>query len=1268
MKRKSILVVLLLVASALSHAQNYTAKLWEPVDIEFNGTTGGNPFDVVATAIFTHSSAPTISTEMFYNGTGSTWTLRFTGTAIGTWSFTTSCAAVAGLDGHSGTVTVTEAEAGATGFMIKVDEQGGRRWGRQGLSAAIVPQYVMADQPNYYYYDASKADHDIEVFIGDHGFNGFNFPVKFRWFDIDNAQCVDEYGNPITNPNPDPRTFEALEDLIQKAHKAGAMVHMWCWGKGWDKGWPNQLNEGANGVVERRLQRYIAARLGPLPGWSMEYSYDNQLWTDAATVNEWRQNLQGYLGWPHFLGTRCPGITQELDAVVNMDYSSYEQHSPTYATYVEGIEQEDPYDPDLFDKPSFFEDRFRVRDAGNDKDYTVEQTRRGLYHSTMAGGAANIWGYLIGAITPERDGSTPEGSLEYPEDAKNWIKTYSRVFKNRFSKDMVRANELISGTDDPAGGVALRTPDNARFIFYKEDTSDLLMDLSAMPEALPAVAIDTKQAYEEIPLGDLEPGLNAIVFENDPPLDSDWIVIVGNDELVTVEVDLELANLESGLLPVERESGNDTTTVVTIGNRTCRRNADYASDSFMYFNIVGSAAFEEEDGVTAEITIEYFDPLYADDPLAGGDLHLQYDGINDHPYNIVPASEYAPMEGTGQWRTHTWTITDAYFGNRMITGADISIGNYYSQTGHFYIDKVTVTITPTIAVTSPVARDELTTSGTLEIAWTARNITEDEDVMTILRGSGHSYRKVLDAAVPVTSSPLSHAISTIDPLPPPGQYYVRVRTADVIGDSGVFVIDQRYPQAVIATNPSPAAGSAPLEVDFDGSGSSDPDGIIVSYSWSFGDGGSATGVAASHTYTEPGTYVEPLSHSASLTVTDDDGLTTTVTIPVDVYYPGPFTLYPAVVPSVADWIQESNILGEYDGDKAEGEPTGTTYLVAEEFEDWVLPPDKSVTRVEYGLLARFTDGVGGKARMREFSQGEAERWLTLGLNWKWRDYDITALESSWTKAEVDALRVGVRRAYDDIPDVNLRVGAIRLIISTNQAPVAVLSASPTQGDAPLTVTFNATGSYDPDGTPITYQWDFEDDGTIDASGATATHTYSVAAGYTARLIVTDDQQWTDEETVEISVTQAGPVTYILYPTTVPNVANWTQESYIIGPYDGNKAEGSPTGTTYLKATDFDSWVLPAGKSITKVEYGVLARFTDGVTGKARMREFSHSEPERWLTFGGAWSWLDFDVTALEASWTKAEVDALQVGIRRAYATDPDANLRVGGIRVKVTVE
>jgi PKD repeat protein len=70
----------------------------------------------------------------------------------------------------------------------------------------------------------------------------------------------------------------------------------------------------------------------------------------------------------------------------------------------------------------------------------------------------------------------------------------------------------------------------------------------------------------------------------------------------------------------------------------------------------------------------------------------------------------------------------------------------------------------------------------------------------------------------------------------------------------------------------------------DGSGSSDPDGSIVSYEWSFGDGGTASGVTAGHTYAAVGTY------DVTLTVTDDDGAQGSVTHPVTVTQPGLFAV------------------------------------------------------------------------------------------------------------------------------------------------------------------------------------------------------------------------------------------------------------------------------------------------------------------------------------------------------------------------------------------
>jgi PKD repeat protein len=67
-----------------------------------------------------------------------------------------------------------------------------------------------------------------------------------------------------------------------------------------------------------------------------------------------------------------------------------------------------------------------------------------------------------------------------------------------------------------------------------------------------------------------------------------------------------------------------------------------------------------------------------------------------------------------------------------------------------------------------------------------------------------------------------------------------------------------------------------LSVSVDGSGSSDVDGEVVGYAWDFGDGATATGVTAEHTYAAAGEY------TIALTVTDDSGLEATATRTVSV--------------------------------------------------------------------------------------------------------------------------------------------------------------------------------------------------------------------------------------------------------------------------------------------------------------------------------------------------------------------------------------------------
>ena len=93
-------------------------------------------------------------------------------------------------------------------------------------------------------------------------------------------------------------------------------------------------------------------------------------------------------------------------------------------------------------------------------------------------------------------------------------------------------------------------------------------------------------------------------------------------------------------------------------------------------------------------------------------------------------------------------------------------------------------------------------------------------------------------------------------------------------------------QAPVAEANGPYGGTTGNPVAFSASGSSDPDGTIASYSWTFGDGGSAPGASPSHTYTGAGPY------TAVLTVTDNQGGTDTDQATVNITAPGqttPFT-------------------------------------------------------------------------------------------------------------------------------------------------------------------------------------------------------------------------------------------------------------------------------------------------------------------------------------------------------------------------------------------
>ena len=178
--------------------------------------------------------------------------------------------------------------------------------------------------------------------------------------------------------------------------------------------------------------------------------------------------------------------------------------------------------------------------------------------------------------------------------------------------------------------------------------------------------------------------------------------------------------------------------------------------------------------------------------------------------------------------------------------------------------------------------------------------------------------------------------------------------------------------------------------------------------------------------------------------------------------------------------------------------------------------------------------------------------------------------------------------------------------TANAPPIAVASATPVSGIAPLAVSFDGTKSSDSDGSISSYAWSFGDGGT--ASGATASHTYTALGNYTAKLTVTDNRAATASATVAIAAT-ADPNVIIAPANLTASVSRtgvvalrWADKS---SNETGFSIERAPFGTTsFVRVGQVAANVTTYSQSVASGRYVYRVQAFNTATG--RVSAYSNS--------------------------------------------------------------
>jgi len=166
----------------------------------------------------------------------------------------------------------------------------------------------------------------------------------------------------------------------------------------------------------------------------------------------------------------------------------------------------------------------------------------------------------------------------------------------------------------------------------------------------------------------------------------------------------------------------------------------------------------------------------------------------------------------------------------------------------------------------------------------------------------------------------------------------------------------------------------------------------------------------------------------------------------------------------------------------------------------------------------------------------------LDARWDWEDdgtYDtswnsiLTLVTHSFPHAGTYTVRMELQPSIGGITDTTTRQVTVSAGTS-NTAPTAAFTVSPTSGDTNTIFQFDASTSSDNEDltSALQVRWDFDDDGVFEIPwgiGKTANYTYPAAGTYTVRLEVEDTGGLVDSVPRSVSVRMPGALIPIYLP-------------------------------------------------------------------------------------------------------------------------------------------